>query len=355
MGRREQPVAPGPLHDFANGLRELRAEAGLTYRELAEKAGFSSSALSAAAKGDALPTLDVTLAYVGACAGDMAEWESRWRTAKATPAQTEPDEPVTEPAPQPVPRRTGRRARIAFAGLALATVAGVAVVALWPSTHTPAQNFASGSTPAVIPGPSTTTAATSPPAPTSESPKPAAAAPSSAAHSSTTQPAAPAPPPPITFAALTGESCPQDSSKGVFDSGSSAWARHNGGWTADGCTGAYVSASVHDSTGGNNTFTWWFATGQVPNGSCDVRVFVPAGGNLASADPAGYKVYNGPLNSPDNHYVAGFTIDQRDNQGAWVSAGSYPTRDGFIEFRLDNQGSGSAYVAAQTVSISCHP
>ena len=48
-------------------------------------------------------------------------------------------------------------------------------------------------------------------------------------------------------------------------------------------------------------------------------------------------------------------IDQRDNQGAWVSAGSYPTRDGFIEFRLDNQGSGSAYVAAQTVSISCHP
>jgi hypothetical protein len=77
MGRREAPVEPGPLFEFAQDLRALRA--GRTYRELGRRAGYSLSTLSAAAGGSMLPTLEVTLAFVGACGGDMAVWELRWR------------------------------------------------------------------------------------------------------------------------------------------------------------------------------------------------------------------------------------------------------------------------------------
>ncbi|MGW0576517.1 nSTAND1 domain-containing NTPase [Streptomyces sp. NPDC002920] len=83
-GRREVPVDPaaGPVQRFAFELRKLRAEAdGITYRSLAQRAGYSVTTLSQAAAGDQLPTLPVALAYVGACGGDLAEWEARWREA----------------------------------------------------------------------------------------------------------------------------------------------------------------------------------------------------------------------------------------------------------------------------------
>ncbi|MDQ1027099.1 WD40 repeat protein/transcriptional regulator with XRE-family HTH domain [Streptomyces umbrinus] len=83
-GRREVPVDPaaGPAQRFAFELRKLRAEAaGITYRSLARRAGYSVTTLSQAAAGERLPTLPVTLAYVGACGGDLAEWEARWKEA----------------------------------------------------------------------------------------------------------------------------------------------------------------------------------------------------------------------------------------------------------------------------------
>src|SRR5437867_1404612 len=82
VGRPEQPLdaATGPLPDFARDLRELRRQAGNPgYRSLARRAGYSASTLSSAASGRVLPSLAVTLAYVGACGGDPAERESRWR------------------------------------------------------------------------------------------------------------------------------------------------------------------------------------------------------------------------------------------------------------------------------------
>ncbi|OYP19886.1 DNA-binding protein [Streptomyces sp. FBKL.4005] len=84
MGRRENPVDPaaGPVQRFAYDLRKLRQEAGgLTYRELARRAHYSVTALSQAAAGEQLPSLQVTLAYVGACGGDAEEWERRWQEA----------------------------------------------------------------------------------------------------------------------------------------------------------------------------------------------------------------------------------------------------------------------------------
>ncbi|MFD5402868.1 nSTAND1 domain-containing NTPase [Streptomyces griseorubiginosus] len=85
MGRRETPVDPaaGPVPRFAYELRKLRQEAGgPTYRELARRAHFSVTALSQAAAGEQLPSLQVTLAYATACGGDAGEWERRWKEAE---------------------------------------------------------------------------------------------------------------------------------------------------------------------------------------------------------------------------------------------------------------------------------
>ncbi|MES5823372.1 helix-turn-helix domain-containing protein [Streptomyces sp. RG80] len=83
-GRREVPVDPaaGPVQRFAFELRALRAAAdGITYRALAQRAGYSVTTLSQAAAGEQLPTLPVALAYAGACGGDLEQWEARWKEA----------------------------------------------------------------------------------------------------------------------------------------------------------------------------------------------------------------------------------------------------------------------------------
>src|SRR5882724_10291095 len=82
MGRTARLVNPddGPLQSFAHDLRQLREKAGNpTYRALAKTAGFSASTLGEAAGGVHRPSLDVTLAFVGACGGDPVLWQERWR------------------------------------------------------------------------------------------------------------------------------------------------------------------------------------------------------------------------------------------------------------------------------------
>ncbi|WP_446034907.1 nSTAND1 domain-containing NTPase [Streptomyces olivaceus] len=89
VGRRERGLDPaaGPVQRFAAELRTLRESVGRpTYRTMADKVPFSVTALSQAAAGRQLPTLAVTLAYVGVCGGDPQEWERRWREASAEAA-----------------------------------------------------------------------------------------------------------------------------------------------------------------------------------------------------------------------------------------------------------------------------
>jgi serine/threonine protein kinase len=109
MGRREAPIPDGPLHEFAQALRDLRIQApgAPTYRRLADRAHFSASVLSVAAAGHRLPTWDVTLAFVTACGGDVDEWRSRWTSLHdtlrtANPALiTETDGKVPAAPPEP--------------------------------------------------------------------------------------------------------------------------------------------------------------------------------------------------------------------------------------------------------------
>lgn len=91
MGRREKPLADGPLREFAEDLRTLRVQAGNpTYRELSRTAVYSVSALAAATSGQMLPTLEVTLAYVRACGGDVETWRRRWEGQRDLLNQTNP-------------------------------------------------------------------------------------------------------------------------------------------------------------------------------------------------------------------------------------------------------------------------
>ncbi|WP_141747278.1 hypothetical protein [Streptomyces agglomeratus] len=86
-------------------LRHLREKAGEpSYRSLAKKAHYSASTLAEAAKGDRLPTLEVTLAYVKACGGDMTHWEARWQAASAALVPSEDDRlPAGQSPPCPYP------------------------------------------------------------------------------------------------------------------------------------------------------------------------------------------------------------------------------------------------------------
>ncbi|MCF2528397.1 helix-turn-helix domain-containing protein [Yinghuangia soli] len=101
-GRELDPEA-GPLAAFAYDLAALRRDAGLTVRQLASRAYLSSGAISTAANGRALPTLEVTRAYVAACGGDVADWEARWGELDAARRNgtelTEPAEPVVSVVP----------------------------------------------------------------------------------------------------------------------------------------------------------------------------------------------------------------------------------------------------------------
>ncbi|WP_371496869.1 helix-turn-helix transcriptional regulator [Kitasatospora sp. NBC_00374] len=107
MARKPRPIDPteGPLQAFAYDLREVREEAGNpTYRALAGRAGFSATTLSDAAGGVRQPSLEVTLAYVGACGGDVDRWKHRWHELdrELAAARGEPPaRPDPEPAPEP--------------------------------------------------------------------------------------------------------------------------------------------------------------------------------------------------------------------------------------------------------------
>lgn len=110
MGRPEKSIdaASGPVAAFAEDLRKLRASAGNpSYRELAKIALFSPSVLSSAAAGRRLPTLQVTLAFAGACGADRAEWRRRWQALAGQVDALRPRLTGRDPRPTPTATTTG--------------------------------------------------------------------------------------------------------------------------------------------------------------------------------------------------------------------------------------------------------
>lgn len=110
MGRPETRIDPteGPLQSFAYELRALRRSVGNpSYRELASRANYSGTTLSEAARGLSLPSLEVTLAYVRACDGDVVRWGRYWKETDAALRDSGPPDLLASDAlPAPVAVRT---------------------------------------------------------------------------------------------------------------------------------------------------------------------------------------------------------------------------------------------------------
>jgi translation initiation factor IF-2 len=92
---------------------------------------------------------------------------------------------------------------------------------------------------------------------------------------------------------------------------------------------------------------WSFRTSPVVAGTCQLGVFVPTGNSQqdVAGKPAWYRVSGGGT----------FTVDQVANRGSWVSAGTFPVRDGLLSITLLTRGAdpGNEHLAAAQTRISC--
>ncbi len=83
-GRPEKALDPrDPAQAFAQRLRDLRDRSGRpTYIQMAGRSHYSAATLSEAARGNTVPSWDVTAAYVRACGGDPEQWRASWERAR---------------------------------------------------------------------------------------------------------------------------------------------------------------------------------------------------------------------------------------------------------------------------------
>lgn len=73
---------------FAAALQRVRRQAGLSYRQLADRAHYSHPHLVRATNGKHLPTWDVTAAFLTGCGVPtdlMPVWRRRWEEASRDP------------------------------------------------------------------------------------------------------------------------------------------------------------------------------------------------------------------------------------------------------------------------------
>lgn len=99
VGRPQNPLPDGPVAAVSAELRRQREQARLTFRDLADDAGYSLTTVTAACSGRRLPSWEVTRAIVAACGGDedaMRVLYDRACTATGRPVP-EPDRAVTDP------------------------------------------------------------------------------------------------------------------------------------------------------------------------------------------------------------------------------------------------------------------
>ncbi|MGX8907782.1 helix-turn-helix domain-containing protein [Streptomyces netropsis] len=97
MARPEKPIDPtAPYATFAQQLRKLRKSSGSpTYATLAWRTRYSVPALSQAAAGRKLPSLELTLAYATACGGSREHWTEQWLIAQHQAGPASLDSPAT--------------------------------------------------------------------------------------------------------------------------------------------------------------------------------------------------------------------------------------------------------------------
>lgn len=320
-GRRERPVPPGPLQEFAQGLRDLRTAAGNpSYRAMERKAGYSSSALSAAASGDRLPSLAVTKAYVGACGGDQDAWAGRWNTLREhlDAGRNHDDGP---PARRPSLVRPNRRlVRLSAVLLAL----GAAGLVMAGAFHD------------VLPLRAVAT--------TDDGPR------KQGEHGG------PA------FTAVAGPSCPRDTARSVRIEGlpgRDGWKDATAsGWTGAGCGDGFLFSELTGGTRADpparNSFQWLFTTGLRGSRQCTLMVYVPR--SRLAGQRVWYTVRDGF--GEEARTVGEFTLDQRMRQGQWVPAPApLAVAGGLVVVEITDTGRGNTTgdqaMAAGPTRLTC--
>jgi Ca-activated chloride channel homolog len=120
-----------PAEAFAYRLVKLRDEIGLTSAQLAAMTEFSEADLAEATSGRALPTWELTAAYIRACGDNPEQWRPWWDHARKSAA---PAAAVPPPPPRATGLRfsTGPKVRWGVAiGLVVLVVLGIV---LWPKS-----------------------------------------------------------------------------------------------------------------------------------------------------------------------------------------------------------------------------
>jgi len=132
------------LDQFIADLRKLREQAGQpSLRAMSRTAHYSHTALSGVISSGRLPSLDLTLAFVGACGGDQSQWQARWHQVSGRIGAGDGEEPAAQTADGRRRRRWRWRWRwpmtVAAVGLAVGSITGVAVSMMSNAAH-PAQS-----------------------------------------------------------------------------------------------------------------------------------------------------------------------------------------------------------------------
>lgn len=73
------PMMLHTLDALVGGLRALKDQSGLSFRDIADRSHFSRSTISEAMAGRRMPSLETVLAIVRACGGDEAAWHAQWQ------------------------------------------------------------------------------------------------------------------------------------------------------------------------------------------------------------------------------------------------------------------------------------
>jgi transcriptional regulator with XRE-family HTH domain len=103
MGRREKPVSSPnqALAALAMWLRSARANTGMTYTNLAERAGYHATTLQRAAAGQDVPSRKVVIAYAQACSARADHAEQLWKAARYEERRSVRDRQTSLAAPRP--------------------------------------------------------------------------------------------------------------------------------------------------------------------------------------------------------------------------------------------------------------
>lgn len=113
----------GPVVEFAERLRRLRGQAGLTQRTLAAKCHYAPSTISMAEGGKKVASWEVVQTIVKTCGvTDLTEWLQAWEAAQ--------ERTGAPPGSADAPQETSRRRRLATWGVPV-IVAAVSSASTW--------------------------------------------------------------------------------------------------------------------------------------------------------------------------------------------------------------------------------